>query len=269
MKRMQNHQLFVSVIAILLFAAAAQGSTLDLTTKGNWLTAGPSGTQKYGASGYILNNYLAQPGDPNPRYSGYGPQYDLAQQPTFLASWSYGVPQPNLDGQPNPYTYVNSFATTDVHALEDPRQANPATDPRVSTFVSSYWYSFEVTLNISRAAKFELGLYGIGDGASQAHIVVTSSGGTDSANWLASPYSQGEWAIFTVTAAANSTVTIDFTTLNSLPASTYEYLSGITFDEVPEPSTVMLFGIGGGLLFHLRHGFGGQGWRRRSQPRRA
>ena len=230
-----------ALCAVLGAASSAHAATYDNTTKGSWI-----GT--YGGQGYVLFNFN-RTGDGQHNAPATQAQ-DMVSLPSYISSYSYS---------PTAEQYIWEDGTADVRAVQDP--ANPAGPRKASTSFSNGDYS--ITLNVTQAAQFRLGVYALDwDNYQNRDIILDVNGeqvnidnldDNDTPNDAAGDYTNGTWALFNINATGAGPLTI--TVRDNQPNGSNNVLSAMTFDVIPEPASASLIGVGAlGLLARRRRG---------------
>ncbi len=209
---------------LALSAVAAHSASLittDSATLGNW-----NGT--YGGDGYQLMAY-------NPA--------NITVQPTYVASiapsgganftWFPGV----LGVLPADPRFNN--------ALENP--AGVGANRTAGTYFSSGTGTY--TINLNSPQTFQLSVYSLDWdlGRTTQTVTATDMNGMVTDNLTATSFDNGVWSVFNVSGDAANPVVITYTraTVNSV-------ISGIAFDQIPEPSTGVLMLLAGSLYLRRR-----------------
>jgi hypothetical protein len=191
--------------------------TIDTTTKGNWVGV-------YGSSGYILPHYAIKVDNTNT--SPKTLVGDVASLPSFISSYSYS----GANG------FVWDGVTTDIRAPQDP--ANPGGNRTAAT---AYDGDYTITLNVSQAAQFQLGIYGLDWDTTARDIAVTVNSETVDYDNVGTPdYNQGMWGIWTIDALGPGPLVISVDHQGGVNS----VLSAITFDEIveiPEPASIAMW----------------------------
>lgn len=248
MKSIRMYGTVAGTLALLLAGlTSARASFIDTTTEGDWLDGGPGGTQVYGTSGYILCDYTGT-AVTLPSTTAPG-TYDVAKLPTwanFPYNYSVNPGYAYLVGagpsSPSSYApYLEDPTTTGNRALDEAYETSPGT----------------LTVNLTLAAntpRFQLAIYSFPYGGAPGDETISfqlDSATIDSANLTETQAKDGTWAVFDVNPAGDTQLSILVTSSDGHP-----FISGIMFDKnIPEPSLVVLLGMGGFVLFSLRHGF--------------
>jgi hypothetical protein len=183
---------------------------IDPVTQGSWI-----GT--YGSEGYIL------PGFDGTTFSVGGP--DRVSLPGYVASYSF----------PGALTYTwNASADDDSRAMQDP--ANP--DHRVASTAFAN-PTFDVNIAVNEPTEFTLGLYLLDYDSASRRQDLNLIGSALPPSAFSTEFYEGKWCLINASAAPGSPAVVRV----ALTAGANAVVSAVTFDPIPEPSSVTLAGL--------------------------
>lgn len=236
---MIHRKLFIMAIAALLLAGTTQAAVIttlgsDTTTGADWRNAGvpkpsafdPNGDNIYGSDGYFMGIY---PGPPN----GFNTTI-LKSTPSYLSALdtAYAIPTSNK------YYSSSSYSTFN----------NPTAAGNV---IGTLFYSNEAhfTFTVGQTTDFVLTvLVGTNGSVSPSSVTVDQTvGGSGTATFnFPGNNSVSEYVFFDISAATGDVFTV------SKDGSTNAGITGVAFETVPEPASLILLGAGSMLVLSRR-----------------